>query len=259
MIAVRDIAFTTVAIGKDVALQSRFLKNSAEVMGIDLLVCDEGSELKYNHAIHKVECYRRWLKKLPPAVSHIVFVDAFDSFFAQPADWFAARLAETDQALIVGAERENWPERNPHWANCFPKTPSGRNFINTGFFMGQREALDEALALLDLARTKLENDFPAENIDDVYWLRNLALGSEQLLWQIARYKRWFEMSLDDTCQYVANVTTDDHSVKGNAFYRVDRNQIVVRESGLQPGVVHFPGPGIDSMPAWFEIFFGNAP
>jgi hypothetical protein len=196
----------------------------------------------YGHVRSKVVRMRQWIRRLPPHVRYVLYVDATDTLFTRPLAAICLRFNELASPIVIGAEAICYPVLDPRWRERFPSHAHGRRWLNAGMWMGERGALLGALDELVKLNDEFQQPAPTPRLADVWEWREW-FDDDQFLWQVAALKNIIPLHLDRASQLFLNVASVDPRLTGNSDCDLDpANGIVtVRATGGQPAVLHFSG------------------
>jgi hypothetical protein len=246
-----NVAVVTMAVYPRPSIKEkiRTLAWSARKKGIWLHVYEGSENENYSHAQSKTLRRLEWLRRLPDRFRYILFVDGRDVVFCHGLKEICQRFEALGQPLVIGAEKQCFPEVNRKWADLFPPHSERRRWINSGLFMGRRDAVLGALEKLQEIYHRLHGD-DATGLEEAWRFRHQADRSEQFLWQVAHLKQFFPLHVDSDSYLFANVTTEDLRIAKNTVYDFLEDRIRLKSNGNEPSVLHFSGPGTNVMQQW---------
>lgn len=93
----------------------------------------------------KIEAQLRFVRE-HPEYTHFAFTDSYDIVFAADFNEIGNKFLKYESPIVFGTECYCWPK--PEQACLYPLTPFRSKYLNSGFWMGERES---ALALLEEA------------------------------------------------------------------------------------------------------------
>ena len=165
-----------------------------------------------------------------------------------------AKFNLMDSPILVSAEACCSP-RLWSWSKRFPKQASGRHWLNSGVWMGNRESVATMLnAMHVLARRLLRSGWA-----DMPMLRGYRryVRNDQFLWQACYlYPELVpggqRIRLDANFDCFANIACEDRRIRNNTTFHFLGNHVVVKANGATPGVLHFSSAADAVMERWRE-------
>jgi hypothetical protein len=211
----------------------------------------------YDHYKSKVERMRKWIgpplsqrceENLNERIKYILYIDGRDSLLVRPLAEICREFNAIGAKIACGMESSCWPVRDSKWAGRFRDAPGGRRWTNAGVWMGERNALVNAMdSMIELHR-ELAMDQPSGRAERVWQYRNV-YRDDQFLWQASTLDGSITPYHDSSCRLVANFSSLDHRLIGNSdfdfmFHDGDSSVrgVILRSTGARPGVLHFSGP-----------------
>ncbi len=191
----------------------------------------------HNHTAAKIVRFRKFVEQIK--AEYILFTDGKDSFLVGNAAEILAEFAQFGHDFVTSMERGCWPAHDAAWRDAFPSNAEGRNWPNSGGWMGTKAGV---LRVLD------------ECWEYSQQIQGTGLVGAFAPWQSAlREYAWDDQALmqlcflagsikgDYDCRIFTNVGTADRRLEGNEHYEFRAGRVVVRASGATPAVIHFSG------------------
>jgi hypothetical protein len=167
-----------------------------------------------------------------------MYIDGRDSFLLAGLDRITEQFGSFRAPIAISAEGWCWPIAE--WAPRFPKHPSGCHFINAGQWMGERDAVLKALAILEELHDRATSG-QVGKLPDLARRAQEAPHDDQVLWHIAWLNGLIEAELDYEGRLFCNVWSKDMSLSNNRDFDFT-DGLVFRPSGRRPCALHFAGP-----------------
>lgn len=165
--------------------------------------------------------------------THIIFADCWDLVFSAPTKEIMERYLSFGSPIVISCEKNCFPDDLKEiFDESFPPTPY--KYLNSGFIVGETEAILECLEAMDLANLPDDHYDPAKqcNIhpnDQFEWMKVFAKQPAPI---VLDYNQSLSQTLHD-----ASIEDFDFSEK-----RI-RNRI----TGSYPCAWHFNGGAKDNM------------
>jgi len=172
--------------------------------------------------------YRNFLRSCDKKrFKRVIMCDAWDIIFAVHPDEVWEKYQEFAPAVLFNAERNCFPRVDLADHPLFPDEGTPWRYLNSGFYMGEREAVLEILESMDL--DKIPDDTRKE---DGSWFN----PNDQEYFTLAFLDQPVPMKLDTQTAVVIAA----HTSRLMEF-DLSGDHIVNRLSGKAPGVFHFNG------------------
>lgn len=91
----------------------------------------------------KIQLVNEYLATVPEDAV-VLFMDGYDTFFADSPLEVLKRYYEMDADIVFGAERECWPV--PETSDLWPETGTPYKFLNSGLYIGKAKALHDFIS-----------------------------------------------------------------------------------------------------------------
>lgn len=118
-------------------------ERSARRVGIEVVLYKEGTawpnELRIGKLVHALEC----VKSLPEDVTHVMFVDSWDSLFLAGPEEIIEKYELMHSAVMVQGEKNCYPDKTLE--SQYPAARTPWHFVNSGGWIAHRAAAEEAL------------------------------------------------------------------------------------------------------------------
>lgn len=172
--------------------------------------------------------------------THIIFTDCWDFVFGTDFDELFHTYLLFNSPIVISAEKTCFPETYKKEYDALPQFGvTSYNYLNSGFIIGETEAIYELLKSMDL-----------DNVPDDYRKEDGTMChiNDQELYQEAFLKQPVKMVLDRQqflCQTLHTLKKEDFSFgknKKNGF----ENRIRNKETDSFPCTWHFNGSAKDS-------------
>jgi hypothetical protein len=195
------------------------------------------------HYEYKINRLRPHLERLPYHYDFILFFDARDVLFVKPLEAICDDFNSLRFPIVHSADTHCYPHLDTGWHSRFSKTSTGFNYLNSGLWMGERDAIMRAFCKLDELRELVKDDMIQSSFPRAH-------HNDQHVWQTAYLEQSFPMRLDFT-QIVFNSGHRTPLTDYDFYLSTPETPIVLR-NGSRPGIVHFAGQASIVLPyfAW---------
>jgi hypothetical protein len=90
----------------------------------------------------KIHLVNEYLSSVPPEAI-ILFMDGYDTFFADNPSTILERFLQMNVDILFGAESEHWPLGNDPMKDEWPETGTKYKFLNSGLYIGKASSLHQ--------------------------------------------------------------------------------------------------------------------
>eukprot|EP00747_Dinoflagellata_sp_TGD_P207512 gnl/TRDRNA2_/TRDRNA2_81077_c0_seq1.p1 gnl/TRDRNA2_/TRDRNA2_81077_c0~~gnl/TRDRNA2_/TRDRNA2_81077_c0_seq1.p1 ORF type:complete len:378 (+),score=62.68 gnl/TRDRNA2_/TRDRNA2_81077_c0_seq1:70-1203(+) len=211
-----------------------YLLASAATQGIypATLGFDKVDGIAWGHGLGapKIKCVRDWVSRPDMEDDDVVlFADAYDVLLVGNETEIMTKFTDmekrTGKHIVFTSERHCFPTEvcgDP--SVNYPEADTSWRYLNSGVFMGRVGAL--RLVLKTNSMPELEGITLYEDHDQAWYQRY--------------FLKYDEITLDTECELFCSTVGVDPKEHGIA---VHNGRFINVETGQQPAVVHFPGPG----------------
>ena len=91
----------------------------------------------------KIQLVNEYLATIP-SDAIVLFMDGYDTFFADSPSVVLERFYQMDADIVFGAEAECWPV--PEMAHLWPETGTPYKYLNSGLYIGRADALHDFIS-----------------------------------------------------------------------------------------------------------------
>jgi len=238
---------------KEVPYTYGFFYQSAERLRVPLRVVGRGEDFEIEPRPpgtqtpctywQKICRLSEHIRALPREAEFVLYVDSRDCLFLRPLSAICEDFNRFNWPIVISTEKHCAPHIDPGWCERFKKYPSGSNWINTGLFMGERGALEDAFDRLKEMSELVRNDKVSSSVPFLH-------KDDQHLWQACYLEDSMPIRLDHESRLFCTATWvpfGDYD-----FTKSTSDTPVVLKNGSAPSVIHFCGSGSVAIPffAW---------
>lgn len=214
-------------------LYDHFLKSLGDEAKDVLVLNEELMGQRFNGLGTKPKWLQRAIKEKIITAPTIIFCDCWDLVFATtPEEVISTYDLCFDAPFVISAEKNCFPEDCKAGYDAL-KIPTEYKYLNSGFIVGETEAVLTVLESMDLPNQPEDHRLPDGT--------NFHLN-DQLLFQEAFLKQPIKMELD----YGQILSQTLHSAKIEDF-DFEHGRITNIETGYEPCTFHFNGGAKDNL------------
>jgi len=230
------------------------LQETAARQGIFLNFVGVG-EAYGQHSDAKIFRLRNWIKTLPPAYSHILYMDGRDTFLLGGEVEILDKYRRANTTILIGAEAGNYPTKSIPWGNLLEQralSQTAWKYPNAGMWMGHRIAVMAALEELENVNNEHKNGqkFDSSITGNYAWC-------DQYTWQAGMIADRVPAATDSDATVFLNML--GHPEILGDIRDCCKDGRIHPKTGSLPCAVHFNGtPGLHRWHGYLEQQRGKA-